>query len=503
MFYEIAHRLSSSSIRAYLDHVVINSSPEPRRFRDVEEWWQRDVYASLTPALESVAGLRDGYDGPTSFFFTLPRGHDKTTGLGRVLNWGLAYSPRYLSMVVGSGDKDQAGFIREYMQGEARLNPWLEKRVTHHQNIVKGPGGLLKILTSDAGTNWGLNPDIVIAEEITHWKKRDLWDVLWSAREKRPGSIFIIIANAGIRGSWQHDILRKAQEDPSWHVYEAPGMLASWMQGEKVERLRAMLPRGLARRVLDNIWVDAAEGSDFLTRAEVEVCEALGRMMGLGYRATGRKGIRYVAAIDYGPKRDRTVLVVGHLEGQVVVVDRLDVWQGSPDSPIQLAKVEEWLEEVNKTFHYPDLVLDPYQMEGIAQKYEMRQIVERFEARGGKNTYALCENFRTLIVNKRLAVYPGAGLLVVDGRQESFVDEALGLVLKPTPYGYRFDHEAGFHDDRSVAVGMMSLHLLRQDPSGPGVAAVPVSQESFQEKMSKILKGERVSPAVRRGLWGL
>jgi hypothetical protein len=514
--HSLADRLSSRSLLGYLDRVVIDSRPEPRRFGAVADPWQWEDAKLLAPVLESVAGVRE-YEGPRSVWITRGRGHDKTSSIGRFLNWLLGYSPRHLSIVVAAGDSDQAGLIVEAMGNEARLNPWLASRVRLHRDKAYGPGGYLKVLSADAATSMGLNADVLIVDELTHWKKPDLWEVLWTGREKRPGAVAVVITNAGVLGTWQDRLHKLALASPSdWLVRDTPpGVhLASWMSKEAINRLRSMFPRGLAKRVIDNIWIDPAEEADFLTRAEIEACDALGRLLGLTYQVQGRKGIRYVAGIDYGPRRDRTALVVLHAHpagaqhaGPVnpgtVVVDRLDVWQGSPDEPILIQAIDDWLSQQRQAFPNLEVVFDPYQMEGLAQKWEQRMRVERFEARGGKRTYEMAENLRSLIVSKQLVWYPGAGTLVVNGYQETLVDEIAGLIIKPTPYGYRFDHEAAFHDDRAVAIGMAALHAVRMDPSGPGVLPGTVAVEEVKTFIPGVRVNRDQRPASsRRGIWG-
>lgn len=470
--YALADRMSAKGLEGYLNSVVINSAPEPKKFSLLAEPWQWDYQHSIRPMLESLAGINPGYTGPTSFWWTLPRGHDKTSAIGRIINWLLGYSRRRLSLVTAAADRDQAGLIGEAMDSELKLNPWLADKIKWGQKTIRGPGGVLRILSADAKSSSGLNADFYLVDELTHWTKRDLWDILWSGRLKRTRSVFGVITNAGTRGSWQWEIHEMAKSDPRWIVKDTPEgvRLARWMDESAVAKLRSMLTRGLAKRVLDNIWIDPAEEADYLTRLEIELCEILGRDLGLTYTPVGLRGIRYVAGIDYGPKRDRTALSVVHVDDtRRVLVDRLDVWQGSPEAPIQIKAVEEWIKEVNESYHYPDLVIDPYQMEGTIQDFEIHQRVETFEARGGKKNYEMAENLRSLITNKRIAWYPGAGSLIVNGKVETLIDEMAGLVVVPTPYGYRFDHKAAFHDDRSVSLGMAALHAVTMDRSGPGV----------------------------------
>lgn len=508
-FLELRHALacreSEKSLGRYLDRVVINSSPEPRPYGQVRQPWQVDLYRDLDRAIESVGLVDQSYHGPRSFWLTLPRGHDKTSSIARRINWLLGFGRRPLSLITGAADSEQAELIVEAMTVERGLNPWLAPRIRMGRSRAYGPGGVLKVLSSDAPSSFGKNADIIILDEVTHWKKRDLWDAIISGREKRPHAVLVVLTNAGVLGSWQHEARLAAESDPRWSVYEVPARthLATWMKKEDVDALRKFLPRGLAKQVLDNIWIDAAEETGFLTREDVLACEALGQELGLIPTQEGRSNVDYVAGIDYGPKRDRTALcVVHHGHDGRIRLDDLTVWQGSPDDPIAIRRVEEWIDSVNRRFHRPLLVIDPYQMEGTVQKYEYHQKVVRFEARGGKSNYEMASTLRSLIVNRRMVWYPGAGNLVVtrDGftKEETLTDELCGLVIRPTLYGYRFDHEVQFHDDRAVAIGQAALFAARNPPA-PEFLQPPVLDQPTRKTQLPELR----PPAQGRGLWGV
>ena len=445
----------------------------------------------MCPAIEVACGLRPyDHDRPDSIWETMPRGHDKTSFIGRVCNWALCYSRWFVEVVAAAADVDQANLILEAMQTEAHLNPWIAKQLKFTGKRVRGPTGVLKVLTADAPSAFGLRPSIVICDELTIWPERpkppkvDLWGALWTSRRKVPGCCFIVITNAGFYGTWQRETFETACQDTRWIVYEAPGQLNSWMSQDDIEKDKAFLPPSEGRRVFDNKWIDPAEESGYLTKSEVQACEDLGRELRLEYQQKREDGVDYVLSLDYGPTKDRTALGVLHEEqdGQIRV-DRLDVWQGSRESPVPIANIRNWIEEQRKVFGpSPRLVCDPYQLEELAQFYEKHLVVHRHEARGGKSNYAMAEALRSAIINKRLVWYPGAGALPVGGKIETLLEELPSLVLRVMPsYGYRFDHLSGRHDDRAVCVGMGVLSLYKQPMPAKFKRSAPLKVPSQTE----------------------
>lgn len=497
---ELAEADSRTGHLAYLRHVVIDSRP-PSRFSLSARPWQWHWAAQYAPALDEVTGRSTApYAGPRCFWRTLARGHDKTTGLGRLISDTLAFSKKPLLIDHAAADEDQAALLVAAMKRECELNPWMNQHIRFTKGGAVGPGGELAILTSDAPSAAGRIPDIITVDEITHWRSRDLWDMLWSSVNKREQTLVVVITNAGVRDSWQWDIKEAAKDIPGrWLVYEAPGRLDSWMSEENIAKDRRLLTPSEARRLLDNEWIDPAEESGYLARADIEACENLGRDLGLVYTTQGKRGVPYWASLDYGPKRDRTALAIVHQsDSGLLIVDKLDVWQGSPDAPVQIADIRSWVDEARQFFGDVSVVADKYELEELIQDLSRRMRVERFEPRGGKGNYEMAELLRSLIVNRQIAWYPGCGSLPVkDGKTETLKDELLGLVTRPMSYGYRFDHEATKHDDRAVAIGMAAVKILA------GIVPHRFEVPPTPEKPTRDLFRPRRISAEERGLYGM
>ena len=457
---EMVARLSEISILHYLQHVVIASDPEPKRFGACAEWWQREkIIAPKVGALEWIAGMRPDYEGPVSFMDILPRGHDKSSLEGRLVNWLLAFAKKPITGYLIAADLDQASLIIEAQQAEAKLNPWLNERLSFVKRKITGPAGTVEALPADAGSTYGLRGNVFIFDEVTHWPNDLMWKAAMSGRHKKD-SIAIVISNAGLKDSWQDHVRRTVKQRPSWHVFEAPEgkQLASWMNAKMVEDVRATLPPSEADRVLGNRWIDPVEEADYLRRDEVEKC--VDRTLVRSVKRDPK--YKYVLSWDYGRVNDRSVGVVGHLdENNRCVIDVMDVFAGSKQRPIDIETVEAWIEEQEKRFHLKAMVFDPHQMEGTIQAWERKgKTVIRHTGRQGAANMEIAMILRSRIVNGLLVWYPGCGDLLIDGGStETLADELAGLRVKRMPYGFRFDHETDMHDDRAVALGMLALYV--------------------------------------------
>lgn len=466
--WRVALEASAKGPLNYLQYVVIDCKPEPSPYRKVAEDWQWALAQRFAPSFSYVAGLSPK-PPLRRYWMTLPKGNDKSSFIARMTNWALAFAKKSWSGYVAAADRDQAKLILDAMRTEASLNPWLDRRLEFGNWLVKGANGShITILAADAMGSQGLRPDLLICDEVTHWVKKDFYDNLKSGIDKKD-AVFIVITNAGIKYSWQHDELVGAQQSPYWWVYEAPGQLASWMDEASIADLSRGMPAMMARRLYKNEWVDPGEASGYLTRSEIAKGLETGQRYNLQYSLAAQQGVRYVASIDYGAVRDRCVKCVMHMtKDGTVLLDRMDVEQGSRVQPVAIESVERWLDDVRREYPLDVVVVDPYQMESTIQRYQGKVPIERWEPRGGKANYEMAQAFRTSLVNGRLGWYHKAGALMVTDRftgliqEEAIEDELLMLQLKQMAYGFRVEHLPDRHDDRFVAFAMGAVWLIQQ-----------------------------------------
>lgn len=484
----VASKRADKGYLSFLDHVVVDAQPTKLPFAKIAETWQWERADRIAGALNRLAGVTHNYSGPSWFWNGYHKGSDKTHETARQLCWLLGWSRRRLNIVICAGKEEQAALITKAMRGICADNAWIAERV-HVTELKAGgaSGSELSVLSMNAYGQQGAFPDMIVAEEVTHWQHDEghaFWDSFVLATvNKRPHCLLTVSTNAGSKGSWQWEQRNLCASSKFWSFYEAPvgHPLPSWMDAEKIAEISSGMHPGERDRLYKNRWVDPGEEHGYLTLEE----SLARRDYGLTERFVGENR-DYWLVTDYGGVRDRCAMAVMHNPPGTnrAVVDRLDCWQGTHDNRIAIdhdplrpdeRSVEAWLQLVLRNFggNYGRIagwVVDPAQLEGLAIKYERRGVpVFRFEYLGGKNNHRLAQLLKTSVQNGNVSWSPTAGLLPAEytenGRTRRIEDRTLEqelsmLVTKPMSYGYRIDHESGRHDDRSVVIGMGLLHLL-------------------------------------------
>jgi phage terminase large subunit-like protein len=148
-----------------------------RPFGEVMEPWQAEDFAALDSGRYRHAYLER------------PRGHSKTGDLGTEALTELLLGRPGQRLYCAAADEDQARLLFEDVAGKFRRNPLLRgaARITQREIVIPATGSRLRVLASDAPSAYGLRPDWIAVDELAEWRKRELWDSLWTATGKRPG----------------------------------------------------------------------------------------------------------------------------------------------------------------------------------------------------------------------------------------------------------------------------------------------------------------------------
>lgn len=361
---------------AFRDDLLVDVDGNVRRFGDVMDPWQREDFAALDPGLMRCNGRGNDPDAKTRVYLERGRGHSKTTDLAVTCCWALAFAVRPLKGYAFAADKDQAGLLKNAMDTVIRLNPWLARILEVQKNLVvniakghPGYGATLEIFTSDVGSSYGILPDLIICDELTHWEgDGSLFHSTISSAAKRKNCLFVVISNAGFVDSWQWSVREAARNDEDWIFSRLDGPQASWLSEERLAEQRRMLPNIAYSRLWDNRW--STGGGDALTPEVIDRAfhDALQPM-------TGREsGWSFIAGVDLGLTRDCAAVVVLAVpdDGRAgkIRLAHNQLWRPTLGKKINLLEIERHLLDLDQQFGLEYVAFDPWQAEHMAQTLE-------------------------------------------------------------------------------------------------------------------------------------
>lgn len=405
---------------AFRNELLIEQRGKLVPFGSIMDDWQREDFAACD------AGWIDAVRGRPSqrirrAYLERPRGHSKSTDLAVMIAWALAFAPRHISGFAAAADEEQAGLLRKKVAQVVRWNPWLEQFIEVQQkrisNIAKhghdGNESELVILASDAASSFGLTPDFVICDELTHWSSNsDFWDSLISSASKREWCFLVAITNAGLGAGkdsvWQWRVREHFRTSERCYFSRLDGPRASWLSAEDLEEQRKLLlPRAYAR-LWGNEW--QADTGEALSETEVRDCVTLPGPS-LGY---GRQPRPYLAGLDLGLKHDRSALVVVGLdcERQRVEVASVETWAPLRETgKVRLGDVEAACLKAQEKFGLLGIVFDPWQAALMAERLAAAGVRMSEWPFVPANLDAMATTLLQAVTNQTLGLFDHPGLI--------------------------------------------------------------------------------------------
>lgn len=431
-----------------------------RRWGEAATDWQRaDAEAILD------------VDGAPYSFLTRPRGGSKTTDVAAVmLAILLEQAPPGSRSYWLAVDADQADLGVAAMRGFVARTEGLGSalKVMSRQVVNMRTQAAVEVLPADGASAFGLLPYVAVVDEVAAWPNTRthslLWEAIVSAMPKTRGRL-VCLTSAGDPSHWSFRVLEGAKGSERWRVSEVPGPLP-WRDPADLAEQARMLPESSYARYHLNRW---AAAEDRLTTIEaVRDC--------IGHEGTlpAVAGVEYVLALDIGLTNDRTVLATGHREvfderSHGVVLDRMDVWQGRKGEPVDLTEVAEVIAEVSGQYNRARLVFDPYQGVHLAQTLRVRGV------KCTPFTFSASSTGRLGLLLFRLL---RDGLLDLPADEDLVTELASVTLRENTPGSYRLDNPPGTHDDRAVALALLSHELLeRRSKRRRSIASVTMAGE--------------------------
>lgn len=448
----------AASPKAFRDAVLIDTNDGPAVLSSRIDPWQAADFEALDPGWLAVARREpNGEPVVLRAYCERPRGHSKTSDLAVQATWILFATKRMISGVAAACDKDQCRLLRDAIERLVRLNPWLGDfiEVQSYRIINRHTGSTLDILSADAASSYGLTPDFIILDEITHWGSDALFVSLFSAAAKRASCLLIVISNAGFAKTWQWDFRELARTGDDWYFSTLDGPQASWISLKHLAEQRRILPP----LAYDRLWGNkfSSGSGDAITEADIL------RAVTMAEQPTRDSfvGATFVAGLDLGIKRDASAIAIGGCEsnGSRVRLAHTQAWLPEGGKPIDLMKLEEEIVALHKLYGF-DLFYDPWQAELLAQRLRSRGVRTHEVPFSGPNLMKMASATVETFSEGQIALYNDAALL----------DDLRSLKVIEKSYGYRVDAERGAagHADRAIALALM-LHGARSSESLGGI----------------------------------
>lgn len=307
------------------------------------------------------------------------------SGLGA--GWGLSglvLGPEGGEVYSCAADKQQAKVVFDTARRMVQMDPELSDLLKVYRDVIEleKTGSVYRALSAEAFTKEGLNPHLVIFDEVHAQPNRELWDVMALAMGARLEPMLIGITTAGVRtDSTGHDSLcfstyeygravcngeivdpsffmawwepRHAMadhRDPKTWAEANPG-LDDLVAVEDLQTTVGKTPEAEFRTKRTNVFVATAE--TWLPRGAWDACKVK--------RDVG-KGARVVLGFDGSKTGDSTALVGVTVEEtpHVFVVGSWERPSGSTDWRVPRAEVKEAIRAACRRYDVLEVAWDDF-----------------------------------------------------------------------------------------------------------------------------------------------
>lgn len=355
---------------AFQEALTIPSAHGTVRFGDVMGDFQRERFASINPALISIA--RGDKPEFGRHWWEATKGASKDSDLAVCLLWLLAFSKRPLTCQVGAADMDQADELRKAAKDILRLNEWLAGRI-HLQSmkiVCKANGSECEIIAADVAGSHGARPDVLILNELSHVTKQEFAENLMDNAAKVPHGLAVIATNSGFEHTWQASWRKIALDSPRWktHIYSRP---SPWLDDAEMEEAKLRNSHARYMRLWHGVWASGA--GDALDQEDIQA--AIFPL--LKPTVAPDPNWFYVGGLDLGIKHDHSALVVlgGNRKTQRIRLAHAQSWIPNPETgKVNLMAVERAVLDAHQRFNMKTCGYDPHQAALMAQRLELQLV---------------------------------------------------------------------------------------------------------------------------------
>ncbi len=341
--------------------------------------WQRQLMVHV------LARRPDGWLRHRQGLIGVARKNGKSS-VGSVLGLGgLILGPQGGEVYSCAADKEQARIVFGMARRMVELDPELSRLVKTYRDVIEFPdtGSVYRVLSAEAYTKEGLNPHLVIFDEVHAQPNRELWDVMALAQGARREPLMLGITTAGVKSdatgkdSLCYGLYQYGKRVASGEIEDPTFFFAWWEPADPAADHR-----------LESTWREANPGYDDLVAAE-DFRAAVGKTPEAEFR-TKRcnqwvstsdawlpagawdachldrdipNGADVVLAFDGSFSNDSTALVAV-ADGPIPHLDVVACWERPVASGnewrVPIAQVEDAIREACRRWQVREIVCDPF-----------------------------------------------------------------------------------------------------------------------------------------------
>lgn len=359
---------------------------------------------------------------------------------------GLTESTDAAEVYACAGDRNQARVVFNEAKWQVLNSPTLSSIIKPYRDVLEVPstGSIFRVLSADAKLQQGLNPSLVIFDEVHIQPNDDLWDAMTQGSGARIDPLVLAITTAGydlesLLGRlyrYGKAVADGEVDDPSFgmwwwepHDPSAPHTdLTAWRQANPnlvaglldLEDLESASKPGASsessfRRFRLNQWVRAEES--WLPTGAWEACEG---------DADLDPDLPVWVGIDMALKHDSVAVVVVQptTDGKFIAQARIWYPRGST---IDIASVEAHLRQLHLTLDVREFAYDPAYFQRSAEALADDGLPMLEFPQSAARMVPACQTAYSLICSGAV-VHPGVS---------TFTDQILSAAVRQTDDGWR------------------------------------------------------------------
>lgn len=405
--------------------------------------WQHDL-------LDELFVLRD--DGRRRYrraLIGLPRKNGKSALASGLALFGLVGDGEPGAEVYScAGDREQARIVFAEAKRSVEANPDLAGRLKLYRDAIEFPAmsSVYRVLSAEAYTKEGLNPSMVVFDEVHVQPNDELWNVMNLGSGTRRQPLVLGITTAGVKYApdggdslcyrlWQYgrQVAAGEVDDPTFFFrwwgapdgadfrdrdvwFAANPALGDYLFVEDFETTIRTTPENEFRTKRLNQWVSAE--SAWLPGGAWDGCVETGSVP---------DGTAVVLGFDGSFNNDTTALVVVSCS-ETPHVDVVQMWERPPgaldDWQVPIVDVEQAIRDACRRWQVREVVCDPYRWARSMQLLADERIPMLEYPQTATRMVPATQRFYEAVVNRtlthsgdvRLARHVGNCVLKVDAR---------------------------------------------------------------------------------------